>query len=118
MFILIRMLTFFFDQGTPKSSQSQWQRKKRWFAAAVAIFLLSSLIFTFKSYSLKANIASDDTERQLAQIESARTKITKKSKGKKEHETAIQAVQTKIDDHAQYYQPRDLQMQLLRALTV
>jgi hypothetical protein len=29
MFILIRMLTFFFDQGTPKNSQSQWQRKKR-----------------------------------------------------------------------------------------
>ncbi|MBN1845148.1 MAG: type IV pilus assembly protein PilM, partial [Sedimentisphaerales bacterium] len=103
---------------TEIARQSQWQSKRRWFVAASALFLLSTLLFMFRSYSLKAQIESQPTQTALATITTIKREVDQRYNQKTQAENQETQAQTKVQEHLKYYQaePRRLVPLILQAI--
>ena len=96
--------------------QTQWQRKRPWFVAAAAVFLVSSLIFLFQAFSVRSDINSNTTEQSRAQITRNKGAIETKSSEMSSQESRIEAARTELVSLQKYYQRRDTIPQILQAI--
>lgn len=96
--------------------QTQWKRKKGWFVAACAIFVLAGMISFFKSYAQHNDIVSDATSKSRAGIKQSEKTINQNKSMMGKYQGEIQAAKAEIDRNAQLYGSRNLIPTIIQAL--
>jgi len=88
--------------------QTLWQRKRRWFVAACAVFVLAGLMCFFKAYAQRIDIRSEETGNNRKIIDQAENKVSS-YQNKYNHLTKqIKQAQEKITQLTQVYKPHNL----------
>ena len=96
--------------------QTQWKRKKNWFVAACAIFVLAGMISFFKSYAQHNDIVSDATSKSRASIKQSEKTINQNKSMMGKYQGEIQTDKAEIDRNAQLYSSRNLIPTIIQAL--
>ncbi len=96
--------------------QGQWKRKRNWFVAAAALFLVSSLTYFLMAVQQAGDIKSQETVANMNAINSAQREISGLASDKGQIEKKIKDAQQDISKHAQVYSKEDIVPLLLQAI--
>ena len=93
-----------------------WKKKQPWFAAAAAMFVITSLFSLLQAKSLKNDIASQETKNYLNKISAVTKKVNQSQTQKSKVQAEMQAAQDTIADYARPYRDRTIIPHILRAV--
>lgn len=96
--------------------QTQWKRKKSWFVAACAIFVLAGMMCFFKSYAQHNDIVSDATAKSRSSIEQSEKTVNQNKSMMGKYQGEIQTAKAEIDRNSQLYGSRNLIPAIIQAL--
>jgi len=88
--------------------QTLWQRKRRWFVAACAVFVLAGLMCFIKAYAQRSNIRSEETGDSRRIIKQAETKVSSYQSKQNTLTNQIKQAQDKITQLTKIYKPHNL----------
>jgi len=94
--------------------KSQWKRKRKWFVAAVAVFMLSPLLALFQTYAQKADLSQ--TETAVSAMGAVVQEVNNRDSEKNKAISEVKASKEKAKQVFETLQYRDILPRLLREI--
>jgi len=83
---------------------TQWRRKRGWFVAAVAVFVIGALVYFFQEYAQRHDI--DEADQSGVALQRYETQIQDNIRKKDEYLTSIDQTRAEIGKRADLYDPQ------------